>query len=108
MAKSRVYDCPVEATVDVIGGKWKVVILSHLINNKVLRFGELRRLIPKATQQMLTMQLRELESNGLIHRKVFAQVPPKVEYTLTSEGETLAPIVKQMKTWGLTHLKIQK
>lgn len=105
MRKSGIYDCPVEATLDVIGGKWKAVILSHLIQEKKLRFGELRRLIPKATQQMLTMQLRELEKSKVINRKVYAQVPPKVEYTLTKYGSSLSPIIEQMKNWGIDYMK---
>jgi DNA-binding HxlR family transcriptional regulator len=105
MRKTKDYGCPVEATLDVIGGKWKAVILSHLMREKKLRFGELRRLIPKATQQMLTLQLRELEKSGVIHREVYPQVPPKVEYSLTKFGDSLGPIVEQMKTWGIRYMK---
>jgi len=108
MRKSGSYDCPVEATLDVIGGKWKAVVLSHLLTEKTLRFGQLRKLIPKATQQMLTLQLRELENSGVIHRKVFAQVPPKVEYSLTDFGKSLGPIINQMKKWGTQYMEIKK
>ena len=99
-AKSKVYSCSVEVAVAVIGGKWKSVVLYHLIQRRVVRFGELGRLLPKATAQMLTAQLRELEADGVVHRKVYPQVPPKVEYSLTPFGETLAPIIRAMARWG--------
>ncbi|MNW33679.1 putative HTH-type transcriptional regulator YybR [compost metagenome] len=94
--------CPVEFTLGVIGGKWKGILLYHLING-VKRFNELRRTCPNITQRMLTLQLRELEQDGLIHREVYQQVPPKVEYSLTPLGQTLIPIILQMKEWGETH-----
>ncbi|SDE65212.1 DNA-binding transcriptional regulator, HxlR family [Fontibacillus panacisegetis] len=94
--------CPVEFTLGVIGGKWKGILLYHLING-VKRFNELRRTCPNITQRMLTLQLRELEQDGLIHREVYQQVPPKVEYSLTPLGQTLIPIILQMKVWGETH-----
>jgi|SRR5579884_949709 DNA-binding HxlR family transcriptional regulator len=100
--RKRMYNCPVEATLDVIGGKWKVLILYYLKEN-IRRFGELKRSIPGITQKMLTQQLRELEADGLINRKVYAQVPPKVEYTLTEYGESLEPILKLMCDWGIKH-----
>ncbi|KKB71530.1 transcriptional regulator [Bacillus glycinifermentans] len=96
------YSCPVEATIDIIGGKWKSVILFHLIDGKK-RFNELRRLIPKVTQRMLTLQLRELERDGIVHREIYKQVPPKVEYRLTEFGQTLIPIINQMMNWGVSH-----
>lgn len=95
-------DCPVSAALDVIGGKWKPVIL-YQIRKGPTRFGELRRLVPLATQKMLTQQLRELEHDGIINRKVYAVVPPKVEYTLTSYGETLLPLLAMMCEWGKRH-----
>lgn len=91
--------CPVETTLDVIGGKWKGIILYHLIDGPK-RFNEFRRLYPKVTQFMLTSQLRELERNGIIHREVYKEVPPKVEYSLTEFGRTLEPIILSMKAWG--------
>lgn len=93
------YPCPVEVTVDVIGGKWKGLILYHLISG-TKRFNELRRLLPKTTQRMLTLQLRELEKDGIIHREVYPEIPPKVEYSLTNFGETLKPIIFLMRDWG--------
>ncbi len=97
--------CPVEATLALIGGKWKGVVLYHLIEG-TLRFGEIRRRIPNVTQRMLTNQLRELESDGLIARKVYAQVPPRVEYSLTARGLTLKPVILTLKAWGDDHLSI--
>jgi DNA-binding HxlR family transcriptional regulator len=93
------YECFVAVTVDVIGGKWKGVILHHLINGP-LRFNELRRRIPSVSQRMLTLQLRELEMDGIIHRYIYQQIPPKVEYSLTEFGETLKPVVSAMRDWG--------
>ncbi|MGP7818571.1 winged helix-turn-helix transcriptional regulator [Niallia sp. 01092] len=91
--------CPVELTLSVIGGKWKGVILYHLINGEK-RFNELRRICPNITQRMLTLQLRELEKDGIIHREVYHQVPPKVEYSLTDFGKSIVPIILLMKDWG--------
>lgn len=91
--------CPVEFTLDVIGGKWKGVILYHLIDG-TKRFNEFRKICPNITQRMLTLQLRELENDGIVHREVYRQVPPKVEYSLTEFGETLKPLILQMKQWG--------
>lgn len=91
--------CPVGITVDMIGGKWKAPILWHLAHG-TCRFNELRRNIPEATQKMITQQLRELESDGLIWREVYAQVPPKVEYSLTDLGKSLRPILDVMCEWG--------
>jgi DNA-binding HxlR family transcriptional regulator len=91
--------CPVETTLDVIGGKWKGIILYHLIDG-TKRFNEFRRINPGITQFMLTLQLRELERDGIIHREVYKEVPPKVEYSLTDFGKTLEPIIVSMKEWG--------
>ncbi len=97
-------ECPVESVLRLIGGKYKVVILYHLIN-KTLRFNEIQKLIPRATPKMLTKQLRELESDCLISRKVYPVVPPKTEYSLTEYGETLLPILNQICVWGEEYLK---
>ncbi len=91
--------CPVEMTLSIVGGRWKLPIVYRLLSG-TKRFGELRRLIPDATQQMLTMQLRELEQMGILHRQVYAQVPPKVEYSLTELGRSLEPIILQIYAWG--------
>lgn len=91
--------CPVTATVDVVGGKWKPVIVFHLLGG-TLRFGEVRRLSGGVTQRSLTLNLRELERDGIITREVFAEVPPRVEYSLTPLGLTLAPVLQAMKQWG--------
>ena len=104
-AKVADYDCPVEATLDVIGGKWKVVILFHLTHDGTLRFAVLRRKIPGVSERMLTQQLRELEDDGIVHREVYAEVPPKVEYSLTEYGKTLRPITEVMCEWGQRHMK---
>ena len=93
------FSCPVEATLDLIGGKYKALILWHLIDN-TLRFNEIGKLIPKATPKMLTQQLRELENDNLVIRKVYPVVPPKVEYSLTDLGHSLKPIMDAMWTWG--------
>lgn len=91
--------CPVELTLSIVGGRWKLPIVYRLLDG-TKRFGELRRLIPDATQQLLTMQLRELEQMGILHRQVYAQVPPKVEYSLTELGRSLEPMVLQIYAWG--------
>ena len=95
--------CPVEQTLDVVGGRWKAILLFHLLVTPTLRFGELRRRLPAATQRMLTLQLRELERDGCIERKVYAEVPPKVEYSLTPFGRTLEPVVAALCSWGMEH-----
>lgn len=97
--KHKIYNCPIEATLEFIGGKYKTIILWHLVD-KVLRYSELRKLIPQATPKMLTQQLRELEENGLIKRTIYPVVPPKVEYSLTEYGKTLIPVLDVMKQWG--------
>ncbi len=106
LEKSEHFNCPVEATMSVIGGKWKCLIIHHIID-ETRRFNELRRLIPAVTQRMLTSQLRELEADGIVNRKVYAQVPPKTEYSLTKLGKTLEPVLWEMHNWGLNIIKVE-
>lgn len=94
--------CPVMVTMTVIGGKWKPIIIWQL-HEACLRFGELQRRVPGVTQKMLTQQLRELESDGVIHREVYPVIPPRVEYSLTDHGRTLLPILEEMAKWGKIH-----
>lgn len=98
----KVSACPVTTTLSVIGGKWKPIIL-WIIRDETKRFGEIKKLIPSITQKMLTQQLRELEDDGIIVRKVYAVVPPKVEYSLTDYGRSLMPIMDAMAQWGRSH-----
>ena len=100
----RKYYCPIDVTIKTIGGKWKPIILHHLLSG-TKRFGELSRLIPDITQKMLTQQLRELENDALIKRKVYAEVPPKVEYSLTEYGNTLEQVLTELSKWGMLHLE---
>ena len=97
-------NCPVEATLELIGGKYKALILWHLSEGH-LRFSELRKLVQNATPKMLTQQLRELEAQKLIHREVYPIVPPKVEYSLTDLGRSLLPILIAMRDWGANYLR---
>ena len=99
------YSSPVEATLDVIGGKWKAIILYHLTHDGTHRFAELRRRIPGISERMLTQQLRELEQDGIVHREVYLEVPPKVEYSVTEYGRTLRPITEVMCQWGQRHIR---
>ena len=92
----------VQTTLSVIGGKWKPIILWHIIDAK-LRFGELHRMIPGVSQKMLTQQLRELEADKIINRKIYKEVPPKVEYSMTEYGITLRPVLQSLGRWGEAH-----
>ena len=96
--------CAVEACLEVIGGKWKGVILHHLMTRGILRFNEIQRLKPTLSPRILTAQLRELEQDGVIVRKVYPVVPPKVEYSLSRAGESLKPLIKAMQDWGDEYL----
>lgn len=104
--KPKLYTCAVAATVDVAGGKWKPIILFHLLSGR-RRFGELRRLVAGVSQRSLTMQLRALETDGIVSREIFAEIPPRVEYALTEFGLTLAPVLKAMSEWGRTYIPRQ-
>jgi len=101
--KDRKYYCYFELTLQIIGGKWKSIILYHLGNEKILRFGELKKAMPNITEKMLTQQLRELESDNLIIRNVYKQVPPKVEYSLTEFGEKVLPVLAQLREIGIQY-----
>ena len=103
MEQNRLYNCPVDAILGVIGGKYKPIILFHLMDG-TLRFSELRKFLPQATPKMLTQQLRELEADGIIHREVYPVVPPKTEYSLTDFGRTLSPVLNAMCEWGKEHM----
>ena len=98
--------CPVQTTLELIGGKYKALILWHLSEGK-LRFSELRKAINSATPKMLTQQLRELEAQQLIHREVYPVIPPKVEYSLTDLGKSLMPVLISMRNWGAAYLRTQ-
>ena len=110
--KKIVFDensCPVTATMQVLGGKWKPILINAIYLISPARFGELKRSVKGITQSMLTTQLRELEDDGIINRKIYAEIPPRVEYTLTEFGLTLSPIMQAMAKWGeefrLRHIK---
>lgn len=97
--KAKTYQCTMEATMSIIGGKYKGIIIWHLINS-TLRYSELQKFIPKITPKMLSQQLKELEKDGIINRKMYPVVPPKTEYSLTELGRTLVPIVLELEKWG--------
>ncbi len=99
--------CPAETTLGIIGGKWKLLILRELLSG-VSRFGELRRRLSGISEKMLAQHLRELESDGIIARKIYPEVPPRVEYSLTASGKTLKPLIDGLHEWGLEHLSSKK
>lgn len=105
--KIDVFECPVTYTMQKIGGKWKPIVL-FLIVQGINRFGKLQRSIEGISKQMLTKQLRELEADGILERKVYAEVPPRVEYFLSPLGESLMPVIKSMKKWGLAQMNNDK
>ena len=98
--------CPVEAALSLIDGKWKGVVLFHLLRGGTLRFNEIRRHVPGITPRMLTNQLRELEADGLVARRVYAEVPPKVEYSLSPLGRSMEPVLAALKEWGDAHIEL--
>lgn len=100
----NVSECPVTYCLSMIGGKWKPVIL-YLITKGANRFGVLQRAIDGISKQMLTKQLRELEEDGILHREIFAEIPPRVEYSITEKGKTLYPIINAMRSWGEAYIK---
>lgn len=103
--KTNLPACPVETTLLIIGDKWKVLILRDLLMKGTLRFSQLKQSLSPITQKMLTQQLREMETDGLIHREVYPVVPPKVEYSLTDLGYSLKPVLDTLMTWGLEFKK---
>lgn len=103
MKRKEDYSCPIQAVIRVIGGKWKVLILWH-IGEGIKRFTQINREIPSITKKMLSQQLKELGEDGMLRRKVYAEVPPKVEYSLTEKGKSILPLLNEMCEWGKTHL----
>ncbi len=101
----KVFNCEKELTLNVIGGKWKMLIMWHLGKDGTLRFNQIKSLIPGITQRMLVNQLRELEADLIVHREVYPVVPPKVEYSLTEQGKTLMPLLESMYEWGKNYRK---
>lgn len=99
LLRGKTYHCAMDVTMSFIGGKWKTVVLWYL-RNKTLRFGELKKQIPDITEKMLSLQLKSLEEDGLVKREVFAEVPLRVEYSLTEFGKTLAPVLEAIAKWG--------
>lgn len=102
------YKCPIDATLSLIGGKYKALILWKLLEDDVCRFNELQKFLTPITPKMLTQQLREMERDGLVNRVVYPVVPPKTEYSLTEFGESIIPILNAMNSWGRTYLSSQK
>ncbi|KEI70898.1 winged helix-turn-helix transcriptional regulator [Endozoicomonas elysicola] len=98
--------CPVEVAQEIIGGKWKGVILYKLLESGCLRFSELKRRLPRITQRMLTLQLRSLEEDGLVLRTIYPEVPPRVEYRLTELGQTLKPVIDGLMAWGILYEEV--
>jgi len=100
------YTSEIEITVEILSGKWVVLLLAHLGEEKVVRFNEFRKVFPDITQKMLSQQLKKLEDNKVIKKKIYNEIPPKVEYSLTSEGEKLIPLLDTMQLWGQDYLKV--
>ena len=103
--KGTEYNCSMELTLDIIGGKWKPIIIWHL-GEKTMRFNAIKRKLPKVSQKMLTQQLRALEESRLINRKIYEQIPPKVEYSLTEHGRSLLPILATLCNWAIDYAKL--
>jgi DNA-binding HxlR family transcriptional regulator len=103
--KNKVYTCPVDVTLSMIGGKWKILILSHLRQFKRRGFSEIRNNLPGVSEKMLMQQLKELQRDGLIDKKVLSEKPYRVEYFLTSFGDSLSPLYDFMSQWGIEYLK---
>ncbi len=97
-------DCKFETVLEILVGKWKPVVLFHLFSNGTMRFSELQKAIPDITKKMLTQQLRELEYHDIVHREVYHQIPPKVEYSITEYGEGMTTVLQAMNDWGMAHV----
>ena len=108
MDKNKKYNCFFEFTLDIVGGKWKPIILYYININSVARYSEIKRFIPSINERMLTRQLRELEEQKIIKRNVYPEVPPKVEYSLTELGESIIPVLKMLCEWGKEYQKAIK
>lgn len=100
-----IQDCKAETALEILVGKWKPVILYQLFKNGTMRFSELQRALPDITKKMLTSQLRELEYHDIVHRRVYRQIPPKVEYSITEHGRSMAPVLDAMNRWGAAHFE---
>jgi DNA-binding HxlR family transcriptional regulator len=100
------YTSEIEITTEILSGKWIVLLLTHLGEEKVVRFNEFRKVFPDITQKMLSQQLKKLEENKIVVKKMYNEVPPKVEYSLTPEGEKLIPLLDAMQIWGQDYLKV--
>jgi DNA-binding HxlR family transcriptional regulator len=107
ISKDNVENCPVTATMEVIGGKWKILII-YLISGNINRFGKMSMMLNGITKQMLSSQLRELEADGIISRTIFPEIPPRVEYYLTEKGNALLPIMAHLRNWGTEHIFTSK
>jgi DNA-binding HxlR family transcriptional regulator len=95
----KIFYCALDVTMNFVGGKWKAIVLWYL-RKEAKRFGEIKKLIPPITEKMLSLQLKELEKDGIVKRTIFAEVPPRVEYELTEEGKTLLPLIEEIAAWG--------
>lgn len=102
---NKIYSCPIEYTMDLISGKWKMIILWHLAQENVMRYGQIKKSLNNITHKMLSQQLKELENDGFINRKSYNEVPPRVEYSLTDLGKSFIPILDTLSVWGTNRLK---
>lgn len=108
MENKDIYGCPIENTMDLIAGKWKLIILWHLAKDEILRYSEIKKVVPSITHKMLSQQLKELEAAGFINRKVYPTIPPKVEYSLTDLGKSFLPILNSLSEWGEVYINSKR
>ncbi|MBM7615862.1 winged helix-turn-helix transcriptional regulator [Alkaliphilus hydrothermalis] len=94
------FNCPIRYALDIIGGRWKIIILWNINKYKIIRYGEIKKRIPEISHKVLSQQLKELESDGIVYRNEYYEIPPKVEYSLTDKGHSLIPIVEIINEWG--------